>query len=276
VGREGVVVDDEIAVAGIEMELGGGIDFGAPIGGLAVGEMLPAAGGGFAAGGEPALDLGRGTELVMAHGDAAWRGDAHVGGPGGAFAPDKAWAMPEEAGLGVISDVMAREILRDAALAGALVAGHIQLREEILDVDGPDDVVPAGDGGEKVAGIDGVEFIDIGAAPPVSRERVLAVVVEDLGAEAVVEWFGVGAEEENPAGICGGAFAGNLPGAVGAAVIVDINDVAPGEFLAERVLHDVGLVLGQADSVNFHRRQSRSSEAGNAMRLSWIRAGGFF
>ena len=97
--REGRFVDDEIAVAGIEMESGGGIDFAAPIGGLAVGEMLPAARGGFAACGEAALDLRRGTELVMADGDAAGRCDAHVGGPGGAFVPDEARAVAEEAGL---------------------------------------------------------------------------------------------------------------------------------------------------------------------------------
>jgi len=79
--REGGFVDDEVAVACIEMEGGGGVDFVAPIGGLAVGEMPVAAGGGLAAGGEAALDLGRGPELVMAHGDAAGGGDAHVGRP---------------------------------------------------------------------------------------------------------------------------------------------------------------------------------------------------
>jgi len=174
--------------------------------------------------------------------------------------------MAEEAGLGVIGDVMAWKVLGNAALAGGLVARQIDLREEVLDVRRPDDVVPARDGGEEGAWVYGVEFIDIRAAPPVSRVGVLAEVVENLAPEAVGEGPAVCAEEEDAVGICGGALPGDVPGGVGAAVIVDVEEIAPPELLAEGVLHEVGFVFGQADSVDFQRPQSRATGGGNAMR----------
>jgi len=228
--------------------------------------VLVAVGGGFAAGGETALDLGGGAELVVADGDAAGGGEAHVGGPCVVWIPDEAGAMAEEAGLGVIGDVVAREVFGDAGLGGGLVAGEVELGEKILNVDGPDYVVAGGDGGEEFAGVEGVEFVHVGAAPPVAGLGVVAVMVEDVAAEAVAEWLAVAAEEEDASGIGGGGLPGDVPGGVGAAVIVNVNEIAPGELVPQGVFHEVGFVFGQADSVDFHRTDSLSRRGGKAMR----------
>jgi hypothetical protein len=77
-------------------------------------------------------------------------------------------------------------------------------------------------------------------------------MVEYLCAKGVTEGLGIGAVREDAVWILGGKALGDGPGVVGAAVIVYVDVVTPGEFIPQGVFHEVAFVFGETDAVDFH------------------------
>src|SRR5690606_26473739 len=100
-----------------------------------------------------------------------------------------------------------------------------------------------------------VELVRIQDAPPVAGLRLMAIVAEDLAAQALRERRGVLLERDDAPALCGEALDG-LPGPVLTAVVEDVDRIAPGHGGAQRLLDDVGFVLHEHQAMDAHASSS--------------------
>ena len=163
--------------------------------------------------------------------------------------------MSEKARLRAIRRVVARQIsrvnLRRRDFIGGREAFEVGGGEVVLKMRGPHDVMRRRDVGEKLARVVDVEFVGIEAAPPVAARGLSAAVREDFRAERIVERFVLALERDDLRNRARHLLHG-FPRAVGAAVVIDADAVAPARAFGEEVADDVAFVFDQADAVNAH------------------------
>jgi hypothetical protein len=99
-------------------------------------------------------------------------------------------------------------------------------------VRGPNDLKPRGYGLKKFSRRVYIDLIGIKPAPPIARLCVMPELGEDEPAESVVKWDGF-AFPGDDARIGDGQFSDEAPRFIGAAIVEDVNEIAPPGSFAE-------------------------------------------